>query len=221
MQIKRSACKSNDAEGRFKQTLLKYATKHKKGDQWPKWFYDVDRNHPKHNNTDPLEQPHPTTKEYAADWAHEIAPLGPVGLLIEAMIWNGLAIDKDFQLWQTGEEPVDMLSMPYQNLKGQLHMMGARAKTRAEWSKSTSTRMASLSEIDRQASQVHPSFNDEDKGIIRTVQMGGTMGKQMVASSKQFVEEKCNYCHEAPSTGITSDGDANTSTLLGLRPTRT
>ena len=33
------------------------------------------------------------------------------------------------------------------------------------------------------------------------VQMGCTMGKQKVASFNQYVDEECNYCHEAPSTG--------------------
>ena len=97
--------------------------------------------------------------------------------MIESVVWNGLAIDKDFQIWQTGEEPISILKIPYQSLKGQLHKMAARARTRAEWSRSTSTSMVGLSEIDRQASQVHPDFGDEDKGIIRTVHMGGTMGK--------------------------------------------
>ena len=69
-------------------------------------------------------------------------------------------------------------------------MMAARARTRAECSRSTSTRMAGLSEIDRQASQVHPDFSDEDKGIIRMVQMGGTMGKQKVSSFNQYVDEE-------------------------------
>ena len=40
-----------------------------------------------------------------------------MGLLIDSVVWHGLAIDKDFQIWQTGEEPVSILMMPYQNLK--------------------------------------------------------------------------------------------------------
>ena len=47
-----------------------------------------------------MPQPHPTTKEYDADWDREIQAEGPIGLLIEAIVWNGLVIDKEMRIWQ-------------------------------------------------------------------------------------------------------------------------
>ena len=201
LQIRRTCCKNKDAEQRFKDTLLKYAARHKKGDEWPKWYYDIEQDITKHPNTYPTEQPYPTTKDFDNDWDLEIDPMGPVGLLIESVIWNGLVIDKNFTIWQRGEEPVSVLSMPYQNLKSQLHMQASRARALAEWGITTSTRMAGLREIDRQASQIDPKLDDEEKGVVRTIQMGGNMGKQQIAAFNQDIDGECNYCREAPSTG--------------------
>ena len=57
---------------------------------------------PTHTDTFPMEQPHPMTNEYSSDWDLEIDPMGPVGLLIDVVVWNGLAIDKHFTVWQRG-----------------------------------------------------------------------------------------------------------------------
>ena len=59
--------------------------------------------------------------------------MGPVGLLIAAISWNGLVIDKDLKIWQHNEEPIDLVNTPYQSLQPQLLMMAARARTIAEW----------------------------------------------------------------------------------------
>ena len=37
--------------------------------------------------------------------------------------------------------------------------------------------------------------------MVRTVQMGGTMAKQHIAAFDQSVDDQCNYCKEAVSTG--------------------
>ena len=67
-------------------------------------------------------------------------PMGPIGLLIESIVWNGLAIDRGLNIWQRNEQPVYLLKMPYQDLKPQLHMMATRARTLAESRRHTSTR---------------------------------------------------------------------------------
>ena len=173
MQIRRSICKSKEAERRHKDNLLKYAERHRKGSRWPDWYHDVDQGGMKEPDTYPTPQPHPNTNEHAKDWDTEIEPVGPVGLLIESIVWNGLAIDKDFTVWQKGEEPISILKFPYQSLKKQLHMQAVRARTIAEWGRDTSTRMVGLREIDRQASLINPKLSEEEKGIVRKVQMGG------------------------------------------------
>ena len=50
-----------------------------------------------------------------------------MGLLIESVVWNGLVIDRDFKIWQTKEEVISILGMPYQDLKKQVHMAATRA----------------------------------------------------------------------------------------------
>ena len=42
MQIRRTCCKNDKAEARFKQTLIKHANRHKQNGEWPKWFHDSD-----------------------------------------------------------------------------------------------------------------------------------------------------------------------------------
>ena len=41
--------------------------------------------------------------------------LGPIGLLIESIVWHGMKIDGSLRLWQHKEEPLDILKVPYQN----------------------------------------------------------------------------------------------------------
>ena len=134
LQFRRTCCKNPKAEARIKRTLLKYAHKHKQDSRWPSWFHDTDDTvEPKPPTVFPDVQAHPTTKDYDVNWDHEIDPQGPVGLLIEAAVWNGLAIDRKLRLWQKNEPPVSILTMPYQNLQSHVHMMATRARCKAEW----------------------------------------------------------------------------------------
>ena len=80
-------------------------------------------------------------------------------------------------------------------------MQAVRARTLAEWRRDTSTRMTGLREIDRKASQVNSKLSEEEKGIVRTVQMGGTMAKQYIATFNQQVDDKCTYCKEEAASG--------------------
>ena len=90
--------------------------------------------------------------------------------------------------------------MPFHHLKKQLHMMATRARTSAEWSRAPSTRMAGLKEIDREASKIDEKLDEEEKAMVKTAQMGGTIAKQAISSFNQDVSPECNYCKEAPST---------------------
>ena len=46
----------------------------------------------------PNEQPHPSTNDYDTDWNDEIDPIGPVGLLIESIVWHGRKIDDELRI---------------------------------------------------------------------------------------------------------------------------
>ena len=75
MQGRRTSCKRDGAKDRFKSMLKKYATTHKQGDKWPKWYHHqgTDETQPKADY--PIEQPH---KDYDTEWDKEILPLGPI-----------------------------------------------------------------------------------------------------------------------------------------------
>ena len=202
MQVRRTACKRRSMEAKFKDILYKYAQRHKVDGRWPKWFQPTEQGEPKVIQTPkvfPMEQPHPTTKQHEAGWKDQIEPLGPVGLLIEAAVWNGLVIDQEMRLWQRNEEPIDILCTPYQGLKVAVKAMAARARTIAEWRRDTSKKIQAR-EIDREASQANPKMTDEERGIVSTAMMGGTQAKQEIAGYNEDVDPWCNHCKKAPST---------------------
>ena len=114
MQVRRSCCKNKEAEKRMKETVVKYATKHKIGGAWPKWYHDVDQEDTEAPATFPQPQPHPSTKGHSEDWDKDLDAVGPVGLLIESVLWCGMVIDKNLNVWQKQEEPVSILDTPYQ-----------------------------------------------------------------------------------------------------------
>ena len=113
-----------------------------------------------------------------------------------------MVIDKNLNVWQKQGEPVNILETPYQNLKALLHMQASRARTNAEWNRDSSTRMVGLREIDRQASLVDAGLTEEEKGVVRTIQMGGTMRKQSIAAFNEDVDTKCTYCQEEAASGM-------------------
>jgi len=55
-------------------------------------------------------------------------------------------------------------------------------------------------EVDRTASQIDPSMDEEDKGFVRTAMMGGTMAKQEIAQFNEDCDEECDYCKDGAST---------------------
>ena len=98
----------------------------------------------------PCPQPHPSTRGYDQNWDKELIAMGPIGLLIESVLWHGMAIDKDLNIWQNIEPVIDILAMPMQNLKTIVQLAAARAKSRAEWFRNTSSLISKgVLEIDR------------------------------------------------------------------------
>ena len=103
MQVRRTACMKPAAEERFQKLLRTYAEKHKRGGQWPKRYRDQDRNDNGTSEAYPNEQPQPSTNEHDLDWSDGVTPLGPIGLLIESVVWHGMKIDDELQIWQIRE----------------------------------------------------------------------------------------------------------------------
>ena len=196
MQIRRTCAKKPGAEEKFKRTLKKYAEKHKdQQGRWPKWYVPKDAETEGEPYAWPPEQPHPSTQDYDRQWSMSIAPLGPTGLLIEAVLWHGMAIDDQLNLRQKAEQPIDILKAPYQSLKMLTLNAAAVARGRAEWNRNTSnTMIKECREIDREACLVDPQMEELGKGIVRTSQIGGQMHKCGVSKFNQDVIKACNYC---------------------------
>ena len=178
-------CKGKGAKEKFKAILQKYATidKHK----CPKWYYHCQNGDYDPPITYPRIQPHPATKQHEANWSDEIQAEGPIGLLIEAVVWNGLVIDSDLKIWQKKEEPNNLIDMPYQSLQSQLIMMAARAWTLADWERKhhENTTARGMREIDKGASRISMALKDEEKGIVRTAISGGNIPTKEIAKSNQ------------------------------------
>ena len=119
--------------------------------------------------------------------------MGPIGLLIEAVTWNGMKIDKELRIWQKQEELIDIVQVPYQNLKNLASMAAARARNKAEWYRDSSERTMAL-DIDREASQISQGLSQEEEGIVRTIAMGSTMSKSKNAEINEDVNDICDYC---------------------------
>ena len=99
-QIRRTACNKREAGTRFKNVLRTYATKQKKNGRWPSWYRDNEQDGEEHDETYPDEQPHPSTHEHDENWDDDICSVGPIGLLIESVLWNGMKIDAELKIWQ-------------------------------------------------------------------------------------------------------------------------
>ena len=143
----------------------------------------------------PPEQPHPSTKEHQKHWNQTITPVGPIGQLIESVLWHGMVIDDQLRVHQKGEPPLDIIKTPFQNLKSLSLRAAARARTRAEWARQTGNVMSNeCREIDQDISQVDKSLTECDKGFLRTSLMGSSMHKAAIAGFNQDVDKTCSYC---------------------------
>ena len=155
MQIRRTVCKKEGAEARFKENLMSYARKHRANGKWPAWFHDQGEASEDDDHDYPPPQPHPSTKEHRKDWDSQIQAQGPIGLFIESLLWHGMAVDRNFRIRQKNEPVIDVFKVPYQNLKHLIVQAAAKARTRAEWGRNTSNAASmEILEIDRDLSQV-------------------------------------------------------------------
>ena len=112
----------------------------KRNGEWPSWYRDEEQEEGEHDETYPDEQPHPSTNEHDENWDDDICSVGPIGLLIESVLWNGMQIDADLRIWQRNEQPISILEAPYQNLKTLVLKASGRDRNRAEWHRGVSSK---------------------------------------------------------------------------------
>ena len=113
-----------------------------------------------------------------------------------------MKIDDDLRIWQRNEEPLSILLVPYQSLQPLVLKAAGRARNRGEWQRGASSKRSRMPlEIDNDLSCVANNMDDEAKGIIRMVQMGGNQALNDIADFNQDVDRLCSYCGEEASTG--------------------
>ena len=212
LQFRRAACKSSGTKARAQCILADYVRKQSIGscgtgssndrsdrNQMPTWYHHRSQG----DNSPPKEFYYPMDRKgdgiTVPQHDSNCKAMGPIGLLIESIIWHGLKIDQHFCLWQDHEEPVSLLDTPYQSLQPQLSQMAARARTDAAYS-NRKLWNAGLREIDAQATKISKHLNAEDTGYVRTATMGGGIGKADIAKINEDIDDQCNYCHNATST---------------------
>ena len=100
-----------------------------------------------------------------------------------------MAIDKDLRIWQSNAPAIDILAMPIQNLKTIILLAAARARTRAELYRNTSSLISKgVLEIDRDLSRPSKALNDTAKGMIATSLMGGMQAKCEISKYNEDVD---------------------------------
>ena len=201
MQIRRTACKRPETMERFRKSIQRYASKYKRDGTWPRWYRPEAEDGTGGQHDYPDEQPHPSTAEHDPSWDEDICAMGPIGLLIESTVWHGMKIDSNFNLWQKNEQPISIMKTPYQSLKPLVTKAAARARNRAEWHRGASTRRARAPlETDSDLSRIAPTIDEEGKGILRVIQMGGNLAGKEIAGFNENVSSLCSYCNGAVST---------------------
>ena len=68
----------------YKAMIKRYAEKQMVDQKWPMWFQPAENKQAIRPTKYLEEQPHSTIKEHDENWDDQIAPLGPIGLLIES-----------------------------------------------------------------------------------------------------------------------------------------
>ena len=85
--------------------------------------------------------------------------------------------------------------MPIQNLKTIMQLAAARARSRAEWYRNTSSLIAKgVLGIDRDISQPSKVLNDIEKGMVATSMMGGNQANCEISRYNEDVDKMCSYC---------------------------
>ena len=113
LQLRRACSKQKGKAQEYKAMIRRYAEKQMVDQRWPTWFQPAEYRQVTRPTLYPVEQPHPTTKEHDESWDEQITPFGPIGLFIESVTWHGLVIDEQLRIWQSNEEPIDIIAMPF------------------------------------------------------------------------------------------------------------
>ena len=103
-------------------------------------------------------------------WNDDITSFGPIGLLVDSVVWHGMRIDDNLRTWQRKEEPISILKVSYQNLKPLILKAVGRSRNRAEWHRGASSKRGRPPfEIDNEISQVAANLEEEEeeKCILR------------------------------------------------------
>ena len=99
-----------------------------------------------------------------------------------------MQIDAELRIWQRNEQPISILEVPCQHLKTLVLKASGRARNRAEWHRGVnSKRRRAPLEIDHDISRIAPTFDEEEKGILRVVQMGGSQALDQIANYNEDV----------------------------------
>lgn len=194
MQMRRTIAKSNGSIQLIKYNLRKHVQQQPKPPTW----YHSGPGAPK-----PQSYPAPGTRRGESIIAdtHDMTgeAQGPIGLLVASIAWNGLKIDDNIRIWQSREDPIDIVHTPIQTLKKLLLHTGARSRTQAEHS-SKRPMLRGLREIDTQASKIHKSFSKEEEGFLKNILSGGKMAPNAISKINEDVDHACPYCHEHAAT---------------------
>ena len=112
-----------------------------------------------------------------------------------------MQIDAELRIWQRNEQPISILEVPYQNLKTLVLKASGRVRNRAEWHREVSSKRGRAPlEIDNDISRIAPTLDEEGKGMLRVVQIGGSQTLDQIADYNEDVGRTCTYCHEAVTT---------------------
>lgn len=77
--------------------------------------------------------------------------------------------------------------------------VAGRARNRAEWHRGASSKRSRAPlEIDND--RINVALKDEEKGILRTVQMGGNLACNEIVDFNQDASRVCSYCNQDIST---------------------
>lgn len=136
--------------------------------------------------------PHPSSGSTKV-WRAAIAPMGPIGLMIQSRYMIGAKVDACFRIWQPNEVALSITETPYQHLQPLIIEAGQRARTAARCG--TKTINQGLKEIDLHVTRkAMKELSDEDQEMLRTVHSGGGFSMHELKATGAVSHSTCNYC---------------------------
>lgn len=170
-ELRRAICKGPYTKERFKE-VVQTDVKHEGSDK--SWYKGVGEE--QEGASDYREPaPHPS-KRKNVESTKCVKPKGPVGLLVQAVRRSGTIFDKHFNMWQSKEEPVDVLEVAYQHLGRLLMDLVTRARTR--FAKGTKGIHGVLKDIGRRATNASvKKLIEEQIEAISAIGDGGVCRK--------------------------------------------